>query len=60
MRKVIVFPGQKVVATTGEVAVVAFVNYGRVYVFGRNGLPKVVDICTDAWGGEADQTLGLF
>lgn len=55
MRKTILFPGQRVVLASGEVATVAFVNYGQVYVFGRNGLPMLAKPVGDAWGGEADQ-----
>lgn len=54
MRKLMVFPGQRVITTGGEIATVAFVNHGQVYVFGANGLPKVVDIVGEAWGGEHD------
>lgn len=59
MRKILVHPNQKVITTTGEVAIVAFVRHGQVFVFGRDGLPKAVDICCDAFGGEHDQTVGL-
>lgn len=57
MKRIIVFPGQKVVTTTGKVVTVAFVNCGQVYAFGLNGLPEAVTVVTDAWGWEADQEL---
>lgn len=53
MRK-IVYPSQKVITTSGEVMTVAFVIYGQVFAFGRNGLPKAVDIVYEAWGGDQD------
>lgn len=59
MRKIIVFPGQKVVTTGGEVVTVSHVAFGQIFVIGRNGLPKAAQICTDAFGGEHDQTLGM-
>ena len=57
MRKPIVYPNQKVITTQGNVATVAFVSCGQVYVFGRNGLPVPVKVCGDAFGGEHDQEL---
>lgn len=59
MRKVICFSGQRVVLTTGEVATVAFVNHGCVYVFGKNGLPMPAVVIGDAWGGEHDQWINV-
>lgn len=59
MRKVICFPGQRVITTAGEVVTVAFVCNGQVWAFGRNGLPMLVTVCGDAWGGEVDQEVGV-
>lgn len=59
MRNPIVHPNQRVITTEGKVVVVAFVNHGQVYAFGRNGLPEKVKVCGDAFGGEHDQVLGL-
>lgn len=59
MRKIIVEPGQRIVTTGGEVATVALIAQGRVYVYSINGWLKAVDICCDAFGGEHDQTVGL-
>ncbi len=59
MKRIIVFPGQKVITTAGKVVVVAFVNCGQVYAFGQNGLPEPVIVVTDAYGGEHDQMEGL-
>ena len=59
MKKVLVYPGQKVVTTDGRVVTVAFVNCGQVYCFGRNGLPEAVTVVGDAFGGEHDQLVGL-
>jgi len=60
MRKAIVFPGQKVITTGGNVVTVAYVSpHDIVYAFDRRGIPVPVSICGDAWGGEVDQTLGL-
>lgn len=58
-RKMILVPGQRVVLTSGDIAVVAFVRYGQVFVFGRNGLPVAGIPVGDAWGGEHDQEIGL-
>lgn len=58
-RKVIVYPGSKVITTAGNVVTVAFVNCGQVYAHGRNGLPEAVVVVGDAYGGEHDQVLGL-
>lgn len=57
MRKPIVFPGQKVITTAGNVVIVAFMHCGQVYAFGRNGLPEAVKVVNDAWGGEHDQAV---
>lgn len=54
MRKVICFPGQRVILASGQTATVAFVNYGQVWVFGPNGLPMAATVCGEAWGGEHD------
>lgn len=54
-KRVIVFAGQRVIGTDGQVHVVAFVNHGQVFGFGRNGLPVPIVVSTDAWGGEFDQ-----
>lgn len=59
MREIVIFPGQRVVLTSGETAVVAFVAHNQVWAFGRLGLPMPVSIVGDAWGGEHDQTIGL-
>lgn len=59
MRKIIVFPGQKCVSTEGEVVTIAVINDGGVWAYGRDGLPKAVDIVGDAFGGEHDQAMGL-
>lgn len=59
MRKqIVVFPGQKVVATDGNVHIVAYVNDNKVYAY-KNGLAQPIIVCGDAWGGENDQTIGL-
>ncbi len=55
MKRVFVFPGQRVIATDGQVHTVAFVNHGQVFAFGKNGLPVPIIVSTDAWGGEHDQ-----
>lgn len=57
MKRIIVFPGQKVIASDGKVHTVAFVNCGQVYAFGLNSLPKPITVATDAWGWEHDQEL---
>jgi len=57
MKKVIVFPGQKVQTTSGQVYTVAFVNCGQVYGFGKNGLPEPITVVTEAWGYEHDQAV---
>lgn len=57
MKQIIVFPGQKVIASDGRVHTVAFCNCGQVYAFGLNGLPEPITVATDAWGGEHDQEL---
>lgn len=57
MKRIIVFPGSKVLATDGKVHTVAFVNCGQVYGFGLNGLPEPITVVCDAWGGENDQEL---
>ena len=59
MRDIVLFPGARVITTEGEVATVAFVMAGQVFVYGRYGLPKAVTVCGDAWGGEHDQEIGL-
>lgn len=58
-RETVLFPGQKVISTSGEVVTIAFVCHGYVFAYDRNGLPKMITVCTDAWGFEHDQTIGL-
>lgn len=55
MRKVIVYPGSRVITSDGDVVTVATIVGGRVYAYARDGWLKAVDVCGDAWGGEADQ-----
>lgn len=55
MRKVIVFPGSRVITSDGDVVTVATIVGGRVYAYARDGWLKIVDVRGDAWGGEADQ-----
>lgn len=57
MRKVIVYPGQRVVTTGGDVVTVATVAAGRVYAYAANGWLKAVDVVSEAWGGEFDNSL---
>lgn len=52
-----VFEGQKVITKSGQVVTVAFVRYGQVWAYGANGLPKPVDICCEAWGGDHDMNV---
>lgn len=60
MREFVVFPGQKVVTTAGEVVIVAFTRSdNEVWAFTARGLLPV-QICTDAFGGEHDQRMGLL
>ncbi len=59
MRRIVVYPGQKVVTTEGKTETVAFVLFGQAFVFQPFGRFKLVEICGDAWGGEADQEIGL-
>lgn len=59
MKRIIVFPGQKVIASDGRVHTVAFVNCGQVYAFGLNGLPEPITVVGDAFGGEHFQDIGL-
>ena len=58
-KKVIVFPGQKVIATDGKTHTVAFINYVQVYAFAEHA-PKPIKVVADAWGGEHDQELVLI
>jgi len=58
MKQIVVYPGQKVVATDGNVHVVAYVNDNQVFSY-KNGVPQPITVCGDAWGGENDQTFGL-
>lgn len=57
MRKVIVYPGMKVVTTGGDVVTVATVVGGRVYAYAVGGWLKAVDVVHEAYGGEADNSL---
>lgn len=59
MRKTVIYPGQRVVTSEGKTEIVAFVLAGAVYVHSSDGWLKVVQVVGDAWGGEADQELGL-
>lgn len=60
-RFTVVYPGARVMDTTGEVVVVDMVRADGV-VLGRGAwdrMPRVVRVVGDAWGGESDQTIGL-
>ena len=59
MRKPIVYPGQRIITISGEVAIVATVVGDRVYVYSAHGWLKAVDVVCDAYGGEHDQSIGL-
>lgn len=49
-----VYPGQRVITSHGNVAVVAYVRAdGRVMVYGRDGMPVPANVTADAWGGES-------
>jgi hypothetical protein len=59
MRKIMVYPGQKVITTEGRTEIVAFTLLGQVYVYQASGGVKLVQVVGDAWGGEHDQTMGI-
>lgn len=59
LRETILFPFQRVVTTEGDVVIVAFIRHGQVFAYGRNGF-RVVEVVTDAFGGEHDQSIGLI
>ncbi len=59
MRNTFVYPGSKVITTSGKVVTVAFVRDGEVWVFSERGVPVQATVCNDAWGGEADQSIGV-
>jgi len=59
MRKIVCYPGQKVITTAGNVETVAFVVFGQPFVYCSNGQFKKVEVVGDAWGGEHDQEQGL-
>jgi hypothetical protein len=59
MRKIVTYPGQRVIATDGKTYTVAYSIAGKVFAFGSNGVPTEIRVCGDAWGGEHDQALGL-
>ncbi len=53
-----VYPGQRIITTSGTVRIVAYVSrFGVVYAHGPQGLEAVVPR-SDAWGGEHDLHLG--
>jgi hypothetical protein len=58
-KQVIIYPGQRVITNAGVVAVVAFEQNGKVFVYNKNGIPVPTKVVSDAWGGEMDQTIGL-
>lgn len=55
-----VYENQRVITSEGKTETVALVRNGQVYVFGAKGLPKLVKVVTDAWGGEHDLTLHAY
>lgn len=58
-KRLVVFPGQRVICTDGKTHTVAYQSHGQVFVFGANGMPVPAKPVTDAWGGEHDMELGL-
>lgn len=58
MRNPICYAGQRVITTAGQVVVVAFVIGAQVWAFVSGSL-QPVQVVTDAWGGEADQEVGI-
>lgn len=48
MRKIIVEPGMRVKTSDGEVATVATIVAGGVYVYGTNGWLKAVQVVSEA------------
>lgn len=58
-RRSILYPGQKIVTTEGRNEIVAFVLFDQAFVYQPKGRFKLVEVCGDAWGGEADQEIGL-
>lgn len=54
MRKVIVFPGSRVITSDGDVVTVATIVGGRVYAYARDGWLKAVNPVCEAWGSEHD------
>lgn len=59
MKQIVVYAGQKVIDTSGQVVTVAYEDCGQVYAFGRKPYPEPVKVCGDAFGGEHDQLIGL-
>lgn len=57
MRKSIVYPGQRVITTGGDVVTVATVVGGRVYAYATGGWLKAINVVAEAWGGEFDNSL---
>lgn len=57
-RDTIIYPGQRIITTGGNVVTVAFVRNGNVWAY-RNGDIVIVHPVSDAWGGENDQSAGL-
>ena len=50
----IVYPGQRVIAACGATHIVAFTAPdGRVFAYGRDGMPREIRPVSDAWGGES-------
>ena len=60
MRRNVLYAGQKILTTEGRSEIIAFVLFGRAFVYQPNGHFKLVEVVGDCWGGEADQEQGLL
>jgi hypothetical protein len=60
-RMAVVYPGQRVITSAGDVVTVAMVRGDGVVLAwrGNSPWPLAVTVRGDAWGGEADQAVGL-
>lgn len=61
MNGAVIYPGQRVVTSAGDVVTVALVRGDGVVLAWRHGqpMPVPVHVRTDAFGGEHDQSIGL-
>lgn len=54
-KQIVIYPGQKVIATDGKVHTVLTVLAGAVI----DECGQIIVVVSDAWGGENDQEIGL-